>query len=506
MDMSAIQSVAKIEEGVELPAWQKPGAILLISCYELGHQPHGITLPMGFLERAGYRPGGMDISVEPFDREKVLRARFVGISVPMHTALRLGAELAGQIRQLRPDCHICFYGLYASLNAGYLLEHGVDSVIGGEYEESMAALIGALEAGRNDENISGVSRRDHQKDPYLGRLSFPLPSRSDLPGFERYARLERDGHLHTVGYVEASRGCRHRCLHCPVVPVYNGRFFLIPHEMVLEDIRRQVAAGVRHITFGDPDFLNGPGHAMKIVRALHAEFPQLTFDVTTKVEHILKHRSLIPELAEYGCLFMISAIESLSDTVLENLEKGHTQADIFAAVSIVRRAGIAFRPSLVAFTPWTTLADYIRMLDFVESEGLIDHVDPVQYTIRLLVPPGSALLSHSAIKSFLEPPDRRDPATFTTRWSHPDPRMDQLCREVAALVEQAASVEEDPELTFYRVAALAHAAQGGSQSLPVLPAGRRERDRPPRLTEPWFCCAEPTENQYGLLQNGKDKV
>jgi len=51
-----------------------------------------------------------------------------------------------------------------------------------------------------------------------------------------------------------------------------------------------VAAGATHITFGDPDFLNGPGHALKVVRAAHAEFPRLTFDFTqTAVKGFRQH-------------------------------------------------------------------------------------------------------------------------------------------------------------------------------------------------------------------------
>ncbi len=473
--------------------------ILLISCYELGHQPHGITLPMGFLERAGYSPDSMDISVEEFDLEKVARARFIGISVPMHTALRLGVRVAERIREVHPACHICFYGLYASLNAEYLLEHVADSVIGGEYETPLVALIEAIERGNPDEadEIEGVSRRGRTVGPYLARLPFTIPSRSRLPGLEKYARLERDGIRSLVGYVEASRGCLHHCLHCPIVPVYKGRFFVIPEEIVLEDIRRLVRSGATHITFGDPDFLNGPGHSRRIVRAMHDEFPQLTFDFTAKVEHILKHRSLFPEMGKLGCVFMVSAVESLSDTVLAHIEKGHTRADVSVAAAIVREAGIAFRPSLVSFTPWTTLDDYINMIEFVKAEGLIDHVDPVQYTIRLLIPPGSALLSRPAIHPFLGPLVQ---ASFAYRWSHPDSRMDALHHSVSAVVEEAASSDEDPMVTFYRVRALAYTARGDRQLEVVSETRQRFRSRPPRLTEPWFCCAEPTESQFVSIQ------
>src|SRR5205814_1132758 len=149
-------------------------------------------------------------------------------------------------------------------------------------------------------------------------------------------------------------------------------------DVVLEDIRGHVAAGAGHITFGDPDFLNGPGHSLRVTQAMHEEFPDLTFDFTAKVEHFLKYRELIPEMGNLGCVFVVSAVESLSYTVLENLAKGHTRDDVREALEILRCEGIAMRPSFVSFTPWTTIDDYVDVLEFVESEGLIDHVDPVQ--------------------------------------------------------------------------------------------------------------------------------
>jgi radical SAM superfamily enzyme YgiQ (UPF0313 family) len=456
---------------------RSPGAILLISCYELGHQPAGVALPLAFLERAGFAPDALDVAVEPFSTEKVARARFIGIAVPMHTALRLGVRVAERIREVNPHARICFYGLYAALNADYLLEHGADFCIGGEYEAPLAALVEALESGDSGP-VAGVIRRGEPPRPFLSRLSFPVPSRGALPPLERYARLEHHGESRVAGYVEASRGCKHLCTHCPIPPVYGGRFFVLPQDVVLEDIRRQVAAGARHITFGDPDFLNGPSHSVRIVRTLHAEFPQLTWDFTAKVEHILRHRELFPELGALGCLFMISAVESLSETVLTILEKHHTRADVIDALEVVRGAGIALRPTWVPFTPWTSRADYLEILDFIEEHGLIDHVDPVQYSIRLLVPPGSYLVDRPAMRPYL---GRLDQAAFTYRWVHPDEGMDRLQREVSALIEADAGTGEDPAITFYRIQAL---ARGGDTPELRLP---RDRVRAPRLSEAWFC-------------------
>jgi radical SAM superfamily enzyme YgiQ (UPF0313 family) len=461
-----------------------PGAVLLVACYELGHQPLAVAWPAAALEARGFHPALMDVSVEPFDGDKARRAQLIVISVPMHTALRVGMTVAGRIRAVNPDSHLCFMGLYASLNADHLFAHGADSVIGGEGEGALVALAEALERG-DPAPVSGVGRRGSPAKPNLVKLPLPVPSRAQLPPIKRYAQLAHGSRRVLVGHVEASRGCLHRCRHCPIPPVYDGRFFVMPRAVVLADIRQQVQAGARHITFGDPDFLNGPGHALAVARDLHAEFPDVTFDFTAKIEHLRRRADTLPHFAELGCLFIVSAAESLSDTVLAHLDKGHTRADIAAALAAVRAAGIALRPTWVPFTPWAGLDDYAELLDFVAEEGLLDCVDPVQYSLRLLVPPGSLLASCPAMRPYL---GDLVPEDFAYRWRHPDARMDELQVAVAALVGDAAERAEDPALTFDRIRALAEAAGGGSR--PALAQSLRlaaDRPRPPHLTEPWFC-------------------
>ncbi|MGH7389154.1 MAG: CUAEP/CCAEP-tail radical SAM (seleno)protein [Candidatus Rokuibacteriota bacterium] len=456
---------------------REPGAILLVASYELGHQPLAVAWPAAFLERAGFVPAVMDLSVEPFDAERVRRARLVAISVPMHTALRLGVGAAARVREVNPGSHVCFFGLYAALNADWLLAHGADSVLAGEIEPALVSLADRLARAETapPDWRAGATR--------LARLDFPVPSRAALPALKQYAHLERDGRLELAGHVEASRGCKHRCRHCPIPPVYDGRFFVVDPDVVLADVRQLVQAGARHITFGDPDFLNGPRHALSVARAVHAEFPDLTFDFTAKVEHLLRQRANLPELAALGGIFVVSAVESLSAEVLRHLDKGHTRADVVTALAAVRAAGIALRPTWVPFTPWTALDDYGDILDFVEGEGLVDHVDPVQYSIRLLLPPGSLLLDTPALRPHLGPlvEDR-----FHFRWTHPDARMDALQARVEALVAGAADRREDAAVTFARVRALADETAGRSLR-PRPPPPDPARRRPPRLTEAWFC-------------------
>lgn len=476
---------------------KSPGALLLVSCYELGHQPLSVASPLALLRQAGYRPAALDLAVEALRPGTVKRARFIAIAVPMHTALRIGTRAAERIRALNPECVVCFYGLYATLNAAALLEGSADAVIGGEFEEPLLRFVEAIEramtqpapaGGRaglaSSLGVPGVWTRDHHAPPWLRKIPFAVPERDRLPPLRSYARLEHDGESRLAGHVEASRGCLHHCRHCPIPPVYGGRFFVVPREIVLADLRNQVASGARHITFGDPDFLNGPTHAMTIARALHAEFPSLTFDITAKIEHLLEHRALLPELSRLGCLFVVSAVESLDDTTLGILDKGHTRSDVVLALRLTSDAGITLRPTFVPFTPWTTLADYDELLAFIEIGGLIEHLDPVQLSIRLLVPPGSLLVDHPAMRPFLGPLDAR---RFTHLWAHPDPRLDRLQRQIAGLVAGAARDREAAQVTFGTIKARAAAIRENlRQPLPQPPAAR-DKGRPPRLTEPWFC-------------------
>ena len=462
---------------------RSPGDILLITCYELGHQPFHLASLCAMLQQAGYVPATVDTAVEILTEEAISRARLVAISVPMHTALRLGQQVALRVRSINPSASICFYGLYALLNADYLLLDTIDAAIGGEYEGPFLNYVAAVEQGKT-ESIAGVATRQSKSGPWIKRTSFIAPVRLDLPSPDHYARLETNGVASLAGYTETTRGCKHTCLHCPITPIYHGRFFAVPAEIVLADIRTQVKQGVGHITFGDPDFFNGPGHAMRITRALHQEFPGITFDATIKIEHLLKHRHLLPELKSLGCAFIVSAVESLNDNVLRHLDKGHTSADVAEAIELMAQMGIPLRPSLMPFSPWETLESYFTLLNFFEERRLIEQIDPVHFSIRLLVPPGSALLDTLDSPQWL---GELDSAAFTYRWRHPDSRMDALYEKVAALVERAERAKASPIETFFHIKAMALAISG--KDVDVVEAVQ-EYGSPrvlPHLTESWFC-------------------
>ena len=102
------------------------------------------------------------------------------------------------------------------------------------------------------------------------------------------------------------------------------------------------------------------------------------------------------------------------------------------------------------------------MFALVEQHGLIDCIDPVQYSVRLLVPPGSALLTPLGDPPHTDGSVFRslDQEKFQHTWTHPDPRMDSLQRAVTMVVENSTKTKEDPECTFYRLWELVYDTAG----------------------------------------------
>jgi len=466
--------------------------VVLISTYELGRQPFGLASPSAWLSQAGAEVTCLDLAVERLDEGAIRAADLVAFYLPMHTATRLVVPLIERVRRLNEGAHLACYGLYAPMNEIYLRGLGVDTILGGEYEAGLTSLVTRLMAN------GSTPRAAVQPEPTisLARQQFMTPQRAGLPPLSQYAQLDMgENQKRIVGYTEASRGCKHECRHCPIVPVYEGMFRVVQKNVVLEDIRQQVRAGAEHITFGDPDFFNGIGHALPIVRSLHAEFPQLTYDVTIKIEHLLRHAEHLSTLRDTGCLFVTSALESIDEQVLVRLDKGHTQADIVQVVRQFEEVGLTLNPTLVSFTPWTTLDGYRQLLAFLDEYGLVEKMGSIHLAIRLLIPAGSKLLELPEVQSLVGPFDEQ---LLIYPWQNSDPSVDQLHQEVLALVEAGVARGEERREVFNQVAALV--------GLPIREAnGRRPHARIPHLTEPWYCCAEPTEEQLAPLYGERIK-
>ena len=260
--------------------------------------------------------------------------------------------------------------------------------------------------------------------------------------------------------------------------MYQGQFRVVQRDIVLDDIRQQIDQGASHVAFGDPDFLNGPTHAMRIVEALHAEFPQVTYDATIKIEHLLKHRDLLGPLRDTGCLFVTTAVESLDDAVLAKLEKNHTRHDFFECVSLARNAGLALQPTFLAFTPWTTTETYRDLLRVLRDLDLVESVPSVQLALRLLITSNSRLLELEDIRSIIGPFDKK---LLVYPWTHSAAQVDALGARIFRLVDKLQKQGQNRTEIFAAIW-----REAGDDPLPenfhLMP-----RAAIPYLDEPWYC-------------------
>jgi radical SAM superfamily enzyme YgiQ (UPF0313 family) len=436
--------------------------ILLVSAYEMGRQPFGLASPAAWLIRDGHQVTCADLAIQSLPEAQVGEADLIAFHLPMHTATRLIPPVIEHVRRTNPRARLACYGLYAAINEELLRNLGVAAIIGGEFE------AGLVEFARG-----GVPPKVSYE-----RLKFLAPNRTGLPDLARYAKLAIGSEKRKVAYTESSRGCKHLCRHCPVVPIYHGKFRIVGRAVVLEDIRQQVAAGAVHVTFGDPDFFNGPRHAMEIVTALHAEFPDVTYDTTIKIEHLCKHRDLMRPLKETGCLFVTSAVESVDDAVLVKLEKHHTCRDFFEVAARMCKIGLILSPTFIPFTPWTTLEGYRALLKAIADLGLVDHVSSVQLALRLLVTSGSRLLELEDLNRLLGPFDFQ---ALVYPWRHPQPEIDRLADHIFQLVHVRQKQGDSRAEIFARVWQAVYDAP--------LPDNYRllPRTAVPYLDEPWYC-------------------
>jgi radical SAM superfamily enzyme YgiQ (UPF0313 family) len=443
--------------------------VLLLSTYDLGRQPFGLASGAAALRAAGHDVICLDLARQILDPAVVGRAAAIAFFLPMHTATRLAMPVIDRVRSLNSHAQLIAYGLYAPLNVQVLKDRGITTIVGGEFEDDLVRSVGVPVGG--EEAPLGAA---------VPRVTFRVPDRSGLLPLARYATLQQGSERRVTGYTEASRGCKHRCRHCPIVPVYDGQFRIVPVPVVIADIANQVEAGARHITFGDPDFFNGIGHAMAVVAAFAEQFPGISYDVTIKIEHLLRHRDSLPRLRDSGCAFVTSAVESVDDRVLVALEKGHTRADFERVVHLFDQIGLALAPTFVAFTPWTTLEGYCDLLQAIDRLGLIEHVAPIQLAIRLLITEGSRLLELPEIRNTIGP---FNSGSLTYGWTHADQRVDALQKTIERLV--GVNLSASRREIFERMWRLAHEAarRPPLQTRPPLPS----RATIPYLNEPWYC-------------------
>jgi hopanoid C-3 methylase len=411
--------------------------IVLAAVYEGGAQPISIGTAASHLIQAGFAPTCLDSSLDgPPNPDVIASTDLLAISVPLFQSVAPAVELATLARRINPSITVVMFGQHANIHAERLLPTYCDYAIRGDPEPALIALA-LNHTGEGPVPASlGICRPGDIVAPHIDRGTLLPPARHLLPDLSRYrypeleALWRRADLLPTVGNVETARGCHHACAYCSVFAATGRKVSLAGPEVVMDDIRQVVALGAAHIWFTDAEFLNARHHGLGIVRRMKREFPNLTFDITTRADHILESRHVVAELRELGCGFVTTALEFPSQRVLDAVHKELTVEQIERAVAYCQDIGLRLNPTFIMFNPWADLEDLGRFREWIDRVGLADAVSPLQYETRLYLYKGSPLLQHPDIQK-LELTEQE----FHYEWKHPDARVDQLFAETAGAPE-----------------------------------------------------------------------
>jgi len=442
--------------------------ILLLSFYDLGKQPKIISELYKKLDNGSNQIDVVDYSIEEknltLDNYDVL-----GIYASMHTASVLAEQY---LRDRKLPNKLFVFGLYANVFS------------------EMFSNFQSIHSFDSDELESLL---EVQLNPNYS-FKHSVPDRTILPSITDYSHIVDGSNNLIAGSVETTYGCKHECTHCPVPIEFKGMFKTFGTEKIITDVTNQVEEGAKHISFNDPDFFNGPKHALKILQLLNEKHPSITYDSTIKVEHILKYPDYFQELKNLNMLFVISAFETTNDHVLNILQKNHSFNDLNKAVELSLENKIDIRPTWMPFSPWTEQNDLISIIKLIENYKLRETVDPIQLTIKLLVPKNSLILKRPEMKEYLLD---YDPSSFSYAWKYKFPNIDNIQNELFTYVLQH---ESENEYTQYL--GLVDILESHTNET-LLNSEKYSQRIVPKLSETWFCCAEPNKIQLDRIKSNK---
>jgi anaerobic magnesium-protoporphyrin IX monomethyl ester cyclase len=206
---------------------------------------------------------------------------------------------------------------------------GVDMVVRGEGEEAVAEIASGLKS----KDIQGLSYRNGS-----GIIHNPQrpPRKLDSSLFPNRTLRQQKYHFNIGGFalrgeefdiILTSRGCPHNCKFCTFTlnpwgqkRPYSARSI----DSVMEEIR-QMSAGIVHIA--DEDFFVNPVRAKAICDRIVAEGIKKRFLVQARIE-IFEHPEVLEAAVRAGVKMFLFGIESPTDRILDQLDKGFNTATV----------------------------------------------------------------------------------------------------------------------------------------------------------------------------------
>ena len=261
-----------------------------------------------------FSPDFIGVSIRNVDNTDTINSR--AFLADYHNIVR-------EIRKNSPARLILGGSGYTVFPVEFLHALGADYGIAGEGER-LSLLLDALEKNVSVESMPGVVTKDTATvtyDPWDSTIQRSFNPASSHTGFY----LSYGGMLN----LQTKRGCPFRCSYCTYPHIEGSRMRFFPAREIAQKARELQDAGAKYIFITDSAFNASYDHSRLVAEAFieaHISIPWGGFFSPT-----IPPADYYKLLADAGLSHVEFGTESLSDTMLTNLQKPFAAADVFSA-------------------------------------------------------------------------------------------------------------------------------------------------------------------------------
>lgn len=253
----------------------------------------------------------------------------------------------------------------------------VDFIVAGDAEKSFAALVAALDEGRDTSGIAGVGRYAE------GEFVFtpPEPVERDIDSFpfpDRDCLINFDKHKKYLQAVITSRGCPFQCTFCSGRNITGGVVRYRSPENVVNEIKLlKERYGMNHIMFYDDSLVLNKKRISEICRMIIDQKLNITWGAFTRADSV--NRELLTLMKASGCRFLGLGVESGSNKTLKKVNKGYTREQAIEGVKLIKEFGIQVDMNIIIGFPHENeqdIKDTISLIRELEIPANINTFTP----------------------------------------------------------------------------------------------------------------------------------
>lgn len=238
------------------------------------------------------------------------------------------------------------HGSDATDNARLFLDNGMDYILQGEVEETLADLCSTLLHSGPVGDIAGLVHLDahkrlayssqrHSRNPEWAALAAPSRNLIDLAP---YRKAWKQAHGYFSMNMAASRGCPFHCNWC-AKPISGNKFQLRSANEVAEEMRQlKVEAQAEHIWFGDDIFALNHNWVQEFAAEVQVRDASVPFKIQSRAD--LMSETTVAALKSAGCAEVWMGVESGSQKILDAMDKRLKLSAVVIARRRLQKAGI----------------------------------------------------------------------------------------------------------------------------------------------------------------------